>query len=146
MLNRRSSLVRARGTFDVGQLRKPVLMLAAICWPQFCFASGYAIRESSADAMGTAYAGSAATSTDASYMAFNPASLGSASGFDLSESIAAIIPDNGSHYSATTSAIPAIGSLIPVEDWTHVTPTARVAGVIARAMRSTIWSARAVAG
>src|SRR5947208_1798292 len=80
MLDRRSSLIRERGRFDVGQLRKPVLMLAAICWlmPQFCFASGYAIRESSADAMGTAYAGSAATSTDASYMAFNPASLGSA--------------------------------------------------------------------
>ena len=46
---------------------------------------------------------------------------------------------------ATTSAIGAIGSLTPVEEWTQVTPTARVFGAIARESRATISSARASA-
>ena len=39
---------------------------------------------------------------------------------------------------ATTSAIRSSGSFTPLDDATHVTPTARVFGVMARPMRSTI--------
>lgn len=46
---------------------------------------------------------------------------------------------------ATTSATGAIGSRTPVHECTHVTATARVFGVIARAMRATISAAFAFA-
>ncbi len=36
-------------------------------------ASGFALREASTGAMGTAYAGAAATNSDPSYMFYNPA-------------------------------------------------------------------------
>ena len=39
------------------------------------FAAGYGLKEHSADAMAAAYAGAAATDSDASYMAYNPAAL-----------------------------------------------------------------------
>ena len=83
-----------------------VLVAACACAPQLANAAGYALREHSADAMGTAYAGSAATSSDASYMVYNPAALGFVGDADFSVSLAGIFPDTSSHYAATTSAIP----------------------------------------
>src|SRR6266516_839668 len=44
---------------------------------------------------------------------------------------------------ATTSAMRAMGSFTPLDECTQVTPTARALAVIARPMRSTIWSALA---
>jgi long-chain fatty acid transport protein len=88
-------------------MRKYGLVLVAACAlaPQLANAAGYALREHSADAMGAAYAGSAATGTDASYMVYNPASLGFVGGTDFSASIAGIFVDSSSRYGATTSAL-----------------------------------------
>ncbi len=89
-------------------MRKYIFVIVAACAlaPQAANAAGYALREHSADAMGTAYAGSAATGTDASYMVYNPAALGSVGGSDFSASIAGIFPDTSSHYAGFTSLGP----------------------------------------
>ncbi|MEJ1970540.1 MAG: outer membrane protein transport protein [Rhizomicrobium sp.] len=68
-------------------------------------AAGYGLKEESADAMAAAYAGSAATSSDASYLAYNPASLAGVEGTDFAVSGTAILPGSRGHYTtATTSA------------------------------------------
>jgi long-chain fatty acid transport protein len=93
----------------------PFAVLAACALvPQVANASGYGLFEHSADAMGTAYAGSAATGTDASYMVYNPAALGYTDGFDFSASLAGIFPDVSSHYTGTTSAIPPLLPATPL--------------------------------
>jgi long-chain fatty acid transport protein len=68
-------------------------------------AAGYAVREQSADAMASAYAGAAATGTDASYLAYNPAAAAVTTGGDASLSAVAILPNSSANYStALTSA------------------------------------------
>ncbi|HEY4940372.1 MAG TPA: outer membrane protein transport protein [Rhizomicrobium sp.] len=77
--------------------------------------AGYGLKEHSADAMAAAYAGAAATSSDASYLAYNPASLAGVMDTDFSISMVAILPGSkGTYASATTSAgNPTGGSLTP---------------------------------
>jgi long-chain fatty acid transport protein len=77
--------------------------------------AGYGLKEHSADAMAAAYAGSAATGTDASYLAYNPAAAGAVDISDFSISAVEILPgSNGAYQSATTSAgTPTGGSLRP---------------------------------
>jgi long-chain fatty acid transport protein len=67
-------------------------------------ASGYGLREHSTDAMGMAYAGSAASETDASYMAYNPASLAGVEDADAMVSVIGLFPHSRSSYSGFTSA------------------------------------------
>jgi long-chain fatty acid transport protein len=68
-------------------------------------AAGYAVREQSADAMSSAYAGAAATGTDASYLAYNPAVAAATAGGDVSLSAVAILPNSSATYNtALTSA------------------------------------------
>jgi len=68
-------------------------------------AAGYGLKEHSADAMATAYAGAAATDTDASYLAYNPAASGGVADTDISASVVAILPGSkGDFTTATTSA------------------------------------------
>lgn len=78
-------------------------------------AAGYGLKEYSADAMAVAYAGSAATGTDASYLAYNPSSLADVSQFDVSMSAVSIMPGSQADYTtaATTPGLPASGSLTP---------------------------------
>jgi len=72
--------------------------------------AGYGLKEHSADAMAAAYAGAAATQTDASYLAYNPASLSSVVDQDISFSLVEILPGSkGNYTTATTSAGPATG-------------------------------------
>ncbi|MBV9046244.1 MAG: outer membrane protein transport protein [Alphaproteobacteria bacterium] len=67
--------------------------------------AGYGLKEHSADAMAAAYAGAAATSSDASYLAYNPAALAGVADDDLSVSLVAILPGSKATYTtATTSA------------------------------------------
>ena len=82
-------------------------LVAAACAlaPQLAFAAGYGLREHSADAIGAAYAGASATTTDASYLAYNPAALGFVETGDFSISLAGIFPTSSAHYTATTSAL-----------------------------------------
>jgi long-chain fatty acid transport protein len=81
-----------------------LLMATTVACPQ-AFAAGYAVREQSADAMSTAYAGAAATGTDASFLAYNPAAAAATDGGDISFSAVAILPESSATYgTARTSA------------------------------------------
>lgn len=71
-----------RGRLDGGCRRAGALplvlaVLLAVCWQARhpCDASGFALREQSASALGNALAGAAAAAEDPSYMFFNPAAL-----------------------------------------------------------------------
>jgi long-chain fatty acid transport protein len=88
-------------------MRKPTahlcLLLTIAATP--ALAAGYGLKEHSADAMAAAYAGAAATDTDASYLAYNPASLAGVTSTDFTLSGVAILPGSRAHYTtATTSA------------------------------------------
>jgi long-chain fatty acid transport protein len=75
-------------------------------------ASGYGVREWSAAAMGAAYAGASATGSDASFLAYNPASLASVGSYDSSASLVGLFPSSSANYTtATTSALTPTGGL-----------------------------------
>jgi long-chain fatty acid transport protein len=83
-----------------------VLALAAqIFAASGALAAGYGLKEHSADAMATAYAGAAATDTDASYLAYNPAASAGVADTDISASMIGILPGSkGDFTTANTSA------------------------------------------
>lgn len=75
-------------------------------------ASGYGVREWSAAAMGAAYAGASATGSDASFLAYNPASLASVGSYNSSVSLVGLFPSSSANYTtATTSALTPTGGL-----------------------------------
>ena len=49
--------------------------------------AAFGLKEHSADAMSAAYAGAAASESDASYLVYNPATLAGVNDFDLSASV-----------------------------------------------------------
>jgi long-chain fatty acid transport protein len=67
-------------------------------------AAGYGLKEHSADAMSASYAGAAATGSDASYLAYNPAALGGVADTDISISLVPILPGSKGTYSAATTS------------------------------------------
>lgn len=78
-------------------------------------AAGYGLRESSADAMGSAYAGASATTNDASYQAYNPASIAGVAQTDFSISAIGILPTSSASYTTarTSAGTPVSGSTAP---------------------------------
>jgi len=77
-------------------------------------ASGFALRESSAGAMGTAYASAAASNNDSSFLFYNPASLGGVEDWDASINATALLLDSNGRFAATTTVgTPAGGSATP---------------------------------
>ena len=90
-----------------------VLVLSAVSAP--ALASGYGLREHSAESMGAAYAGAAASGGDASYMAFNPASLSEVENGDAAVSVIGLFPHSNSSYptSLTSAGTPAGGGTHP---------------------------------
>src|SRR5579864_2867489 len=75
-------------------------------------AAGYGLKEHSADAMAAAYAGAAATDSDASYLAYNPASLGGVKDWDFSIDAIEILSGSSATYTtALTSAGTQAGGL-----------------------------------
>jgi long-chain fatty acid transport protein len=78
-------------------------------------AAGYGLRESSTDAMGSAYAGAAATTSDASYQAYNPASIAGVAQTDFSISAIGILPTSSASYTTarTSAGTPVSGSTTP---------------------------------
>lgn len=100
--------------------------------------AGYRLREASATAMGAAYAGASATGSDASFLAYNPASLGSVGNYDSSISLVGLFPSSSGDYAAaTTSALtPVSGSLTP----SGYVDTAFVPEMAARVRFSPEWS------
>src|SRR3569832_1384246 len=68
-------------------------------------AAGYGLKEHSADAMAAAYAGAAATDSDAGYLAYNPAAVAGVRDTDFTVSAVAIFSGSRGHYTtALTSA------------------------------------------
>jgi long-chain fatty acid transport protein len=96
-------------------MRRTVLVSAFTLAASPALAAGYGLKEHSADAMAAAYAGAAATDSDASYLAYNPAALAGVVDTDFAVSLVGILPGSkGSYTSATTSAAtPTGGSLTP---------------------------------
>ncbi len=78
-------------------------------------AAGYGLKESSAAAMGAAYAGAAANLSDPAFMTYNPATLAGVAGTDFAISLVEIIPHSDSTYVTATNAAgtPANGSRTP---------------------------------
>lgn len=78
-------------------------------------AAGYGLKESSAAAMGMAYAGAAANLSDPAFMTYNPATLAGVAGTDFAISLVEIIPHSDAVYTTATNAAgtPATGSLAP---------------------------------
>jgi len=73
-------------------------------------AAGYGLREHSVTAMGSAYAGASASGSDASFLAYNPASLGEVGTYDASISMVALLPWSSARYpNSTTSAMTPAG-------------------------------------
>ncbi|HYS45366.1 MAG TPA: outer membrane protein transport protein, partial [Rhizomicrobium sp.] len=77
-------------------------------------AAGFGLKEHSAEAMGSAYAGVAA-SGNAQALSYNPASLAGVAANDASISLVAILPSSSANYSAATTAAgtPASGTRTP---------------------------------
>jgi len=90
-----------------------VLFLSAL--PVSALASGYGLREYSVDAMGMAYAGAAASDGDASYLAYNPASLAGVVDSDAAINFIGVFPHSDASYSTalTAAGTPAGGSAHP---------------------------------
>jgi len=85
---------------------------SSLILPAPAVASGYGVREWSAAAMGAAYAGASATGSDASFLAYNPASLAAVGSYDSSVSLVGLFPSSSATYStATTSALTPTGGL-----------------------------------
>ena len=88
------------------------LFTASLLLPAPASASGYGVREWSAAAMGASYAGASATGSDASFMAYNPATLAGVGTYDSSVSLTGLFPSSSATYSsATTSALTPTGGL-----------------------------------
>jgi long-chain fatty acid transport protein len=101
-------------------------------------ASGYGVREWSAAAMGSSYAGASATGSDASFLAYNPATLASVGSYDSSVSITGLFPLSSATYTtATTSAGTPAGGLMTPED---IIQNAVVPNLAARMRLSPDWA------
>ncbi|HEY4077824.1 MAG TPA: outer membrane protein transport protein [Rhizomicrobium sp.] len=87
-------------------MRRVILAFVFVAGPATsALAAAYAVREQSADAMSTAYAGAAATGTDASFLNYNPAAAAATDGGDIAFSAIAILPNSSANEStALTSA------------------------------------------
>jgi long-chain fatty acid transport protein len=77
-------------------------------------AAAFELREFSANAMGTAYAGAAAGSADASFLYFNPASVGDVRDFDAAIGLSGLLLDSdGTFQGATSFGTPTGGLTTP---------------------------------
>ena len=79
------------------------------------FAAGYGLREQSTQAMGEAYAGAAATGSDATFLSYNPAAAGAIDGGDFAISAVSIMPGSSANYTTalTGAGTPAGGNATP---------------------------------
>jgi long-chain fatty acid transport protein len=110
-------------------------LLGGLCGFERAYASGYALREQSASALGNAFAGATAGAEDLSYMYFNPAALTRQSGTQLMPVVSAILPqlkmrdvrgvtaagtlisgNEGGRNAAEANVIPALYGLLDMQD------------------------------
>ena len=97
--------------------RNTALVIALLLSSTPAFAAGFGIREASGTATGNAFAGSAATSSDASFLAYNPASSSGVTSFDVSVTAMGIFTTSSARYSALTSAGTPAGGLATPKDF-----------------------------
>lgn len=83
-------------------------------FPAAAMAAGFGLKEHSAEAMGSAYAGVAASGS-AQALSYNPASLAGVIANDISISLVGILPSSSADYSVATTAVgtPASGTRSP---------------------------------
>jgi len=67
--------------------------------------AAFGLKEHSADAMSAAYAGAAASESDASYLVYNPATLAGVNDFDLSASAIEALPGTKASYAIATTSL-----------------------------------------
>ena len=67
--------------------------------------AAFGLKEHSADAMSAAYAGAAASESDASYLVYNPATLAGVNDFDLSASAIEALPGAKASYAIATTSL-----------------------------------------
>ena len=114
------------------------LFSASLLLPAPASASGYGVREWSAAAMGASYAGASATGSDASFLAYNPATLAGVGTYDSSLSLTGLFPSSSATYStATTSALTPTGGLTTPDG---IIKNAYVPNLAARARLSPNWA------
>jgi long-chain fatty acid transport protein len=88
-----------------------LILIASALVPATAWASGFELRESSAHAMGTAYAGAAASNDDAGFLFYNPAALGGVEEFDGSLNITGLILGSSGNFTGTTAAGTSAGGI-----------------------------------
>jgi long-chain fatty acid transport protein len=114
------------------------LAAASLLLPHSAFASGYGVREWSAAAMGASYAGASATGSDASFLAYNPATLAGVASYDSTISLTGLFPSSSATYTtATTSAGTPTGGLTTPDD---IIKNAFVPNLAARVRLSPEWA------
>ena len=82
----------------------PFIFILSTLAPATAWASGYELRESSAHAMGTSYAGAAASNSDAGFLFYNPAALGGVDTWDSSFNVTGLILGSNGNFTGTTAA------------------------------------------
>jgi len=88
-------------------MRRQILALFCLLPATPALAAGFGLREQSTEAMGEAYAGAAATGSDAGFLAYNPAAAGATQGGDFALSAVSIMPGSSANY---TTALTAAGT------------------------------------
>ena len=110
-------------------------LFGGLCGVGAAYASGYALREQSASALGNAFAGATAAAEDLSYMYFNPAALTRQSGTQVAPVVSVILPqlkmrdvggrtgagtlisgNEGGRNAAEGNTIPALYGLLDLQD------------------------------
>jgi long-chain fatty acid transport protein len=112
MLHRTAARTRAASII----VTAPLLATApAVFWVAPARAAGYGLHEFSTAAVGTAFAGSAATGSDATFQAYNPAATGAVKDADMALAASAILIGSSAHYTTalTSAGTPAGGNADP---------------------------------
>lgn len=96
-------------------MRRPILVLLTLLPATPALAAGFGLREQSTEAMGEAYAGAAATGSDAGFLAYNPAAAAATEGGDFAISAVSIMPGSSANYTTalTAAGTPAGGNAAP---------------------------------
>jgi long-chain fatty acid transport protein len=124
--------------FYAGRTGLPHAVAASLLLAAPAHGSGYGVREWSAVAMGSAYAGASATGSDASFLAYNPASLAGVGTYDSSLSLTGLFPSSSATYTtATTSVMTPTGGLMTPDT---IIKNAFVPNLAARMRLSSEWA------
>src|SRR5271170_5902352 len=90
------------------------ILAVSLLAPGSALASGFELREASAHAQGTSYAGAAASNSDAGFLFYNPAAVGGVVDWDTSVNATGLLLGSSGNFTGTTAAgTPAGGQTNP---------------------------------